>query len=52
MDKDRRLRRNRIAFLQSIQWVISRTAWLTEVVVDRAEHWARFGVEQEGGERS
>lgn len=45
MDEDRRLRRNRIALLQSIQRVISRTARLTEVVVDRAEHRAKFDTE-------
>jgi glycyl-tRNA synthetase beta chain len=42
MDEDRSLRRNRIALLQSIQRVISRTVRLTEVVVDRAEHRAKF----------
>jgi glycyl-tRNA synthetase beta chain len=42
MDEDRRLRRNRIALLQAILRVLSKTARLTEVVVDRAEHRARF----------
>jgi glycyl-tRNA synthetase beta chain len=43
MDEDDNLRRNRIALLQAIQRVISRTALLTEVVVDRSEHRARHG---------
>ncbi len=38
MDEDRDLRMNRISLLQSIQRLISRTARLTEVVVDRSEH--------------
>ncbi|MEM7482070.1 MAG: glycine--tRNA ligase subunit beta [Acidobacteriota bacterium] len=42
MDEDRDRRRNRIALLQAIHRVISRTARLTEVVVDRAEHRSRF----------
>lgn len=43
MDENENLRRNRIALLQAIQRVVERTARLTEVVVDRAEHRARFG---------
>ena len=38
MDENRELRNNRIALLQSIQRMISRTARLTEVVVDKSEH--------------
>ena len=41
MDENRELRFNRIALLQSIQRTLSRTARLTEVVVDRAEHRKR-----------
>lgn len=37
MDENRRLRHNRLALLQSIQRTLSRTARLTEMVVDRAE---------------
>lgn len=37
MDENRELRHNRIALLQSIQRTLSRTARLTEMVVDRAE---------------
>ncbi|MDH3404773.1 MAG: glycine--tRNA ligase subunit beta [Acidobacteriota bacterium] len=37
MDENRDLRQNRIALLQSIQRTLSRTARLTEMVVDRAE---------------
>lgn len=37
MDENRELRQNRIALLQSIQRTLSRTAKLTEMVVDRAE---------------
>ena len=37
MDENRDLRNNRIAMLQSIQRAFSRTAALTEVVVDRSE---------------
>jgi glycyl-tRNA synthetase beta chain len=48
MDEDRRLRRNRIALLQSIERVIGRTARLTEMVVDRAEHRARHGGPETG----
>ena len=43
MDENRQLRFNRIALLQSIQRILSRTARLTEVVVDRAEHRKRSG---------
>ncbi len=38
MDENRQLRNNRIALLQAIQRMVSRTARLTEVVVDKAEH--------------
>ena len=38
MDEDNDLRQNRIALLQRIQRTLSRTAVLTELVVDRAEH--------------
>ena len=38
MDENIELQMNRIALLQSIQRLISRTARLTEVVVDRSEH--------------
>ncbi len=38
MDENRELRNNRIALLQRIQRMISRTARLTEVVVDKSEH--------------
>ena len=41
MDEDQNLRMNRISLLQSIQRLISRTARLTEVVVDRSEHRER-----------
>lgn len=41
MDQDPRVRDNRIALLQSIGRTVSRTARLTEMVVDRAEHRAR-----------
>ncbi len=41
MDENRDLRFNRIALLQSIQRLVSRTARLTEVVVDRTEHRQR-----------
>ena len=43
MDPDERVRANRIALLQAILRTVSRTAKLTEVVVDRAEHRARAG---------
>jgi glycyl-tRNA synthetase beta chain len=38
MDENNELRQNRIALLQRIQRTLSRTAVLTELVVDRAEH--------------
>ena len=38
MDENLELRQNRIGLLQSIQRMISRTARLTEVVVDKSEH--------------
>lgn len=38
MDENRQIRNNRIALLQSIQRRISRTARLTEVVVDKSEY--------------
>jgi glycyl-tRNA synthetase beta chain len=38
MDEDNALRQNRIALLQRIQRTLSRTAVLTELVVDRAGH--------------
>ncbi|HXO43818.1 MAG TPA: DALR anticodon-binding domain-containing protein, partial [Thermoanaerobaculia bacterium] len=41
MDPDERVRANRIALLQAILRTVSRTARLTEVVVDKAEHRAR-----------
>jgi glycyl-tRNA synthetase beta chain len=41
MDENRELRNNRIALLQTIQRMISRTARLTEVVVDKSEHRER-----------
>ncbi len=37
MDENRERRHNRLALLQSIQRILSRTARLTEMVVDRAE---------------
>ncbi len=37
MDENRELRQNRIALLQRIQRTLSRTAVLTELVVERAE---------------
>jgi glycyl-tRNA synthetase beta chain len=43
MDPDPRIRRNRIALLQAIHRTVSRTARLTEVVVDKAEARARAG---------
>lgn len=43
MDENREIRFNRVALLQSIQRLISRTARLTEVVVDRAEHRQKTG---------
>jgi len=41
MDENRELRNNRLALLQNIQRMISRTALLTEVVVDKSEHRER-----------
>ncbi len=41
MDENLQLRHNRIALLQAIHRVISRTAALTEVVVDKAEYRAK-----------
>jgi glycyl-tRNA synthetase beta chain len=41
MDPDQQVRANRIALLQAILRTVSRTARLTEVVVDRSEHRAR-----------
>jgi glycyl-tRNA synthetase beta chain len=41
MDPDPAVRANRIALLQAIGRAVSRTARLTEMVVDRAEHRAR-----------
>lgn len=41
MDENAELRQNRIGLLQSIQRMISRTARLTEVVVDKSEHRGR-----------
>jgi glycyl-tRNA synthetase beta chain len=43
MDPDPRVRSNRIALLQAIHRTVSRTARLTEVVVDKAEARARAG---------
>lgn len=43
MDPDPGVRRNRIALLQAIHRSVSRTARLTEVVVDKAEARARSG---------
>jgi glycyl-tRNA synthetase beta chain len=42
MDPDPRIRRNRIALLQAIHRTVSRTARLTEVVVDKAEARTRL----------
>lgn len=42
MDENERLRHNRIALLQSIHRSISKIAKLTEVVVDKSEHRAKF----------
>ena len=41
MDENRELRFNRIALLQSIQRTLSRTARLTEMVVDKSAHRER-----------
>ncbi len=43
MDEDEELRRNRLGLLQAIHRVVGRSARLTEMVVDKAEHRARFG---------
>lgn len=43
MDEDLELRRNRLGLLQAIHRVVGRSARLTEMVVDKAEHRARFG---------
>ena len=45
MDENLDLRNNRIALLQVIQRIVSRTARLTEMVVDKAKG------EREGGNR-
>lgn len=42
MDENERLRQNRIALLQGIHRSISKIARLTEVVVDKSEHRAKF----------
>jgi len=49
MDPDERVRASRIALLQAILRTVSRTARLTEVVVDRAEHRARAGGPEPAG---
>jgi len=46
MDENPDLKKNRIALLQSIQRMISRTARLTEVVVDKSEHRERSATQQ------
>ena len=46
MDENLELRQNRIGLLQSIQRMISRTARLTEVVVDKSEHRERAATRQ------
>jgi glycyl-tRNA synthetase beta chain len=46
MDENPELRQNRIGLLQSIQRLISRTARLTEVVVDKSEHRERTATGQ------
>ncbi|PYQ61826.1 MAG: glycine--tRNA ligase subunit beta, partial [Acidobacteria bacterium] len=43
MAEDPEVRRNRIALLQAIGQTVSRTAKLTEVVVDKAEARAKAG---------
>ncbi|HVS00882.1 MAG TPA: DALR anticodon-binding domain-containing protein, partial [Thermoanaerobaculia bacterium] len=43
MAEDPKVRQNRIALLQAILRTISRTARLTEVVVDKAEARAKAG---------
>ncbi len=50
MDENRDLRKNRIALLQSIERVLSRTARLTEMVVDRSEKGPAEGAGGEGEE--
>jgi glycyl-tRNA synthetase beta chain len=45
MDENHDLRQNRIGLLQSIQRMISRTARLTEVVVDKSEHRDRTAID-------
>jgi glycyl-tRNA synthetase beta chain len=45
MDENERLRHNRIALLQALHRSIGKIARLTEVVVDKSEHRARFAVE-------
>jgi glycyl-tRNA synthetase beta chain len=45
MAEDPQLRANRIALLQAIQRTLSRTAHLTEVVVDKAEYRSRAAAE-------
>lgn len=42
MDENERLKNNRIALLQAIHRSISKIAKLTEVVVDKSEHRAKF----------
>ena len=46
MDENVDLRQNRVGLLQSIQRMISRTARLTEVVVDKTEHRERAATNQ------
>ena len=46
MDENLELRQNRVGLLQSIQRMISRTARLTEVVVDKSEHRERATTKQ------
>jgi glycyl-tRNA synthetase beta chain len=43
MDPDPRVRSNRIALLQAIHRTVSRTAKLSEMVVDKAEARSRVG---------
>ncbi|MDX1502435.1 MAG: glycine--tRNA ligase subunit beta [Thermoanaerobaculia bacterium] len=50
MDENLEIRNNRLGLLQSIQRVLSRTAGLTEMVVDRAEHRERHGQGAAGAE--
>ena len=45
MDENQDLRQNRVGLLQSIQRMISRTARLTEVVVDKSEHRDRTAID-------